>query len=264
MATFGLKAALLSAGRLMPERARRAIVNMGFNLDRAHFDSLAHHYSFLPHMAHGLAFLRDRGLEPRGILDIGAFEGDWTRLARSVWPRSPVMMFEANEAKLPRLRTLASDDGITLQPALLGATSGQEVTFHVMESGSSVFEEHSPHRRTSVVQRLTALDDLVGDDVHPDLIKIDVQGYELEVLRGGEKTLARAKAVLIELSLLEINEGTPLLHEVLPFMAERGFLSYDILEVHRRPLDNAMNQIDVLFVPAGSPLRADKRHYAES
>ena len=95
-----------------------------------------------------------------------------------------------------------------------------------------------------------------------DFIKIDVQGYELEVLRGGKETLTKAQAILIELSLIEINAGAPLLDEALSFMKAAGFVAYDILEIHRRPLDGAMNQIDVLFVREESLLRADKRHWA--
>jgi hypothetical protein len=68
--------------------------------------------------------------------------------------------------------------------------------------------------------------------------------------------------MIIELSLIEINAGAPLLDEALSFMRGAGFVAYDILEIHRRPLDGAMNQIDILFLREDSPLRADKRHWA--
>jgi len=45
-------------------------------------------------------------------------------------------------------------------------------------------------------------------------------------------------------------------------MTTIGFVAYDILEVHRRPLDRALNQIDIVFVRNDSPLIADKRHFA--
>jgi hypothetical protein len=128
-----------------------------------------------------------------------------------------------------------------------------------MESGSSVFEENSPLQRQSVPVKQNRLD---AFRLAAEFIKIDVQGYELEVLRGGMETLAQAEAALIELSLIEINNGCPLLHEALAFMKHAGFVAYDILELHRRPLDGAMNQIDVLFLREDSPLRADKRHWA--
>jgi hypothetical protein len=112
------------------------------------------------------------------------------------------------------------------------------------------------------VLKQTTLDSVTAATSAVEFIKMDVQGYELEVLQGGARTLAGAQAVLIELSLIEINEGAPLLHDALSFMKAAGFVTYDILELHRRPLDGAMNQIDVLFVREDSPLRADKRHWA--
>jgi hypothetical protein len=139
---------------------------------------------------------------------------------------------------------------------------GAAVTFHIMESGSSVFEEHSGVERRPLRLKQGTLDSITNGIDTVDFIKIDVQGYELEVLKGGMRTLARAQAILIELSLIEINEGAPLLDEALSFMRAAGFVAYDVLEIHRRPLDGAMNQIDILFVREESPLRADKRHWA--
>jgi hypothetical protein len=49
---------------------------------------------------------------------------------------------------------------------------------------------------------------------------------------------------------------------LLGFMKGLGFVTYDILEIHRRPLDKALSQIDFLFVREQSPLIADKRHFA--
>ena len=77
-------------------------------------------------------------------------------------------------------------------------------------------------------------------------------------MSGASRLLATASAVLLEVSLIEINKGAPLIHDVLPFMKERGFLSYEITNIHRRHLDGAMNQIDILFVREDSPLIANK------
>jgi len=60
--------------------------------------------------------------------------------------------------------------------------------------------------------------------------------------------------------MIEIDEGAPLLHEVTRFMAECAFIASEIFEIHRRPLDSAMSQIDVIFVRKGSKLLADRRY----
>nr|WP_283937765.1 FkbM family methyltransferase [Sphingomonas hankyongi] len=202
------------------------------------------------------------GFDPRGILDVGAFEGNWTKLARSIWPRARITMIEGNDQKLELLKKVGLSAEAHLELVLLGADDDQEVQFSVMESGSSVYAEHSPVERKSVVKKTKRLDSVIDGGEPIDLIKIDVQGYELEVLRGGPAILERTEAVLIEISLIEINEGAPLLHEVVQFMADNGFLTFDVLELHRRPLDGAMNQLDILFLKETSALRSDKRHWA--
>jgi FkbM family methyltransferase len=242
----------------LPQRAKRALVNLAFNLDRDQFQNLATQYLYAPDMLRGLRFAQARGLNPKAILDIGAYEGNWTKMAKSVWPSAKVTMIEANTDKVSLLRSDAELYDATIIESLLGSEE-KTVPFYVMESGSSVLEENSPLERQLVHLTQRPLDDF---GLEPDFIKIDVQGYELEVLRGGVQTLSKASAVVIELSLIEINKDCPLLDEALSFMRERGFVAYDVLELHRRPLDGAMNQLDVLFIPEDSPLRADKRHYA--
>ena len=53
------------------------------------------------------------------------------------------------------------------------------------------------------------------------------------MLRGGTRTLASADAVVLEASIVEEYKGSPLIHEVIAFMAERGFLLYDVCTVWR-------------------------------
>jgi FkbM family methyltransferase len=235
---------------------------LGFNLDRGQFQRLASEYLFAPDMHFGLHAFAKRGFTPTTVLDIGAFEGNWTKMAMEIWPAARFALIEANPQKAAALRHDAELKDVVVIESLLGAAEAPDVTFYLMESGSSVLEERSGVERKPVKLKQRTLDLVTQDLAGADLIKIDVQGYELEVLRGGKETLAKAQAVLIELSLIEVNAGAPLLDEALSFMRAAGFVAYDILEIHRRPLDGAMNQIDVLFVREESPLRADKRHWA--
>lgn len=246
--------------RALPAGVKRKIFHLGFNLDLPEFERFAHDYANAPSMGLGLRRLKARGLKPRRILDIGAYEGNWSLLAHEIWPDADIVMFEANEDKKPRLEAVAGRCNARLHVQLLGEESGQEVVFHVMESGSSVLEENSPLDRTERRVKVRSLDDLLGAEV-PDFVKIDVQGYELAVLRGGSRALAAAEAVLLEVSLLQINKGAPLLAEVVSFMDAAGFQVADILEIHRRPLDGATNQVDLLFLRRGSALVSDTRHF---
>ncbi len=93
----------------------------------------------------------------------------------------------------------------------------------------------------------------------PDLLKIDVQGHELEVLRGAEKSIENTEVCLLEVSLLDLGFNGPLLSEVISFMDARNFQAYDISQFMRRPYDMALFQIDMFFVKKTSSLLASKR-----
>jgi FkbM family methyltransferase len=247
--------------RCLPCRVKRSLFHLSYHLARGEFERFAHHYAHAPHMELGLTGLARR-FPPATMVDVGAFEGGWSGMVRRIWPASRMVMVEPNVAKQPALRELAAALPATLHCELLGARDGEQVSFHVMESGSSVLAERSGVPRTMETRTLRTLDALLGSPEGPVLLKIDAQGYELRILEGAPKLLARAEAVLLEVALIEINEGAPLLHDVVAFMKAREFVAYDVLEIHRRPLDGALNQVDVLFVREQSALIADKRHYA--
>src|SRR6185295_19143894 len=80
----------------------------------------------------------------------------------------------------------------------------------------------------------------------PDLIKLDVQGYELEVLKGAPECLGAVKAVLTEVSFLEYYHGQCLFHEVVAYLA-----GFDLLVAAfgvNTPTGTVVNQTDVLFM----------------
>jgi|GEM_PF-6087469 len=81
-----------------------------------------------------------------------------------------------------------------------------------------------------------------------DFLKLDVQGYEMKILKGGGDILDRVEFILLEASLQPLNAGAPLVDEILTFMRARGFLMYDICSFSRRPPQRLLSQIDLLMV----------------
>jgi hypothetical protein len=136
------------------------------------------------------------------------------------------------------------------------------VPFYEQESASSVLPESAKTGQPSTDLSMQTLDEAVSNTgfAAPDFVKVDVQGYELEVLKGGRKALQSAEAALLEVNLLEIYEGAPLLHEAICFMANEGFRAYDVCTLYRRPLDRALWQMDIIFARDGSPLVSSKRY----
>jgi FkbM family methyltransferase len=206
------------------------------------------------------ARLRDQGFSPNGIIDVGAHKGDWIRSVRQIFPDPPALSVEAREEQRASLSLACSElSGVQFAIALLGSEPRSAVEFQVHGTGSSMFAERSDASRTTRQMQMRTLDDVVSADGRlkpPIFLKLDIQGAELEVLRGAEKTLSLSEIVQIEVALLKYNEGAPLSAEVVAFMDAKGFAVYDIAGFIR-PTGTDLVQIDILFARKTSRLRRD-------
>ena len=138
-----------------------------------------------------LRSMKKRGFSPKTIIDVGAYEGEWTRAVRMVFPESTVLMIEAQPEKEAYLRRVKDyhPGRVDYTISLLGAEDRDEAPFYITSgafgnsTGSSVFEEESNVPRAAVSLPMRTLDTLleargVRDAV--SLLKLDVQGYEIE------------------------------------------------------------------------------------
>ena len=215
----------------------------------------------VPNIFTSLERLKKNGFEPFHILDIGAFEGEWSRLTSKIFPNSSILMFEALAKKKKNLDTLCSiNSKLSYSINVLGSTTGI-IQFSEIETASSVLEEKVVSQTRSLREMTTLNEELPKRNIQKvDLIKLDVQGYEMEILKGFSNYLPNTDVVLAEVSLLDLHKGVPLIREFLNFMYEYDFVVYDICSTDlKRPLDDALWQTDLMFVKENSVFRQDKR-----
>ena len=175
--------------------------------------------------------VRDMGINPNAILDIGAHTGQFHSWSKRVWPDVGVFMIEANPLHESHLDKLAMMNGDNYLIAALGDEE-REVTFYTRSDkphteGNSYYKEANYWDIPQLVQesktKLKKLDNMFEDDATFELIKIDTQGSELDILKGGEELVKRALAVVLEVSLIEYNEGAPSAEETINYMNKIGF-----------------------------------------
>ena len=129
--------------------------------------------------------------------------------------------------------------------------------------GSSLFS-FNVNGTTNTPERMVpvrTIDSLLaeGKIAPPQLVKIDVQGYELNVLNGGTKLFETTEVFILEVSLFEFLPGMPVVHQVVDYMTRRHYVLFDIAGHLRRPHQADLGQLDLVFVRQDSPLCASKR-----
>jgi len=195
---------------------------------------------------------------PAVIYDIGANIGTWTCLAKSIFPSSRIEAFEPLGQHFEKFKqwTAPWPDDVRLHACALGPVE-RTATMHVMDfsdassllalstEGSREFRLQ-PTAETSVP--VVPLDLLIAREklLSPDLIKLDVQGYELEVLHGATAALRTARAVLCEVSFHEYYTGQPLFPDILAFLRSHGFALHALGE--SLALGAPLVQADALFL----------------
>lgn len=197
-----------------------------------------------------LDFWKAHGFEPKVIYDIGANKGEFARDMKRNFPLAHIECFEANEDNQGDLQEFSH------HILLLGDTVKENIPFYKIKDGyntgdSMYLEVSSAFREgnyTTVFKKMSTLDILIKEKnlQIPEFLKLDVQGAELDILRGSEATLPHVKWIQMECSLHRWNAGAPMMEDCFAFMKERGFVPVDILEHHILP-GNYLGQVDVLF-----------------
>ena len=180
-----------------------------------------------------LEIMKNAGIAPKVIYDIGANVLHWTGEAKQIWPNAKYVAFDA----MPAAKFLYEQDKVDHAIELLSDTDGKSLNFYLNEmapAGNSYYKENSivnpsadhffneSHRVTMTAKTLDTVVKEKGFPA-PDLIKIDVQGAEIDVLKGAVETLKSVTDIILEGQVVEYNKGAPLKDQVISYVESIGF-----------------------------------------
>ena len=189
----------------------------------------------------------EQDFSPTKILDIGANIGHWTKSVKEIWPDADYTCIEAGPKYEKHLKEICHNCYI----AVLG-DGNKEIKMYLREidkgskkkvtytKGATVFGIFKNYE----VRQMQTLDELVGKDAQFDLIKQDVQGAEIMIMRGAPEIFARAKYVIQEVNKTKDKKfpGIPSENEMDEFMFELGFDHNKVIE-HKENV----HQIDKIY-----------------
>ena len=210
------------------------------------------------HVFHHISNLRKLGFKPGLIIDGGAYIGDWTKNVRMIFPDSTFIMIEAQTSKQDILQNLTRQyDNVNLEIALMGDGEKDEVEFFEMETGSSIYNENTHHNRKKVSLKMRTLDSIVEKyPIQGDcFLKLDVQGAEIDILKGAVRLLKRTEVIMLEVSTLNYNENAPQFADVVKFMKDIGYVLFDMCDENRIVENEVLFQMDLIFVKEFGEIR---------
>jgi FkbM family methyltransferase len=203
--------------------------------------------------------LRSEGID--AVLDVGANAGQYAQRLRAAGYTGRIVSFEPlAEAFAALQRAAAADPRWDARRLALGDADG-EGAIHVAANSwsSSLLDMGERHlasapesayistEQVATARLDTIWDDVVGAEERP-FLKLDVQGFELHVLRGASARLDRLVGVQAELALVHLYEGDSLWRDVVAYLDSHGFELAGLEPGFEDPQTGRMLQVDGIFL----------------
>ena len=198
------------------------------------------------------------------VADVGAHVGTYPLELRRDGYKGRIASFEPMESTFGQLAARAAEDPLWSCRRVAVSDRSGELELHVAgnEQSSSLLameEAHvsaaptSAYVRSETVPALTLDEALAPEEPYERLfVKIDVQGAEMGVLAGADRSLERAVALELELSLVPLYVGGPLYREVIDHLEGRDFELFGLHPMFSDPRTGRVLQMDGLFVRRGA------------
>jgi len=191
-------------------------------------------------------FIKKNSIPINVVYDIGAYNGEWINNYSKIFKNAKCFLFEANEHHKDELNKTPHK-----AYCVLLSDEEKEISFYSKNNtGDSYYREMTGFYDKDIPKVIMSqkLDNFCLKNNIPDadFIKIDTQGSELDILRGGINALSKAKIVLLECPVLKYNLGAPKFDDYIDFMESNNFYPSDIIQRHF--LDFKLIQMDIMFV----------------
>ena len=184
-------------------------------------------------------------------LDIGANIGQFYYKFKEFFPKSYIYLIEANPYCTQYLNKTNAEYKITALSDTVKVLPFYTVKNKLFTKGASFYPEAgyetAPEETILKLYLTTSTLDIEFKDQTFNLIKMDVQGSELDIIKGGTALIQRANYLLIEVSFIEYNKGSPLVREVLEELEKLNFFVVDVIDEHHAPNSDQLVQVDLLF-----------------
>ncbi|MBC7887153.1 MAG: FkbM family methyltransferase [Ferruginibacter sp.] len=218
-------------------------------------------------MGRSLMHLRSLNYAADVIVDVGA--GSGTEPLLTAFPQAEFILVEPLIEFLPGLEQLKEKFNIRKIIIAAAGTIAMDITLNVHPDlyGSSLLNENEgPYADGTprIISMMKLKDEIIHlNPAKHNILKVDVQGSELDVLQSAEDLLNVFDVIILEVSFFNFLKNAPDFASVIKYMDDKNYVVYDMFDFHTRPLDNALAQADILFVKRDGQFRTT-HNYADA
>ena len=216
-------------------------------------------YSQERNMEYSLRHLKSLRYDVNCIVDVGA--GCGTEPLLSVFPDAEYILIEPLEEFYSQLEMLKLKYNVKKIVSAAVGTQSTDVILNVHPDlyGSSLLKENEgpgADGEPRTVKTIKLKNEIAHlNNQQNNILKVDVQGAELDVLKSAYEFLHVFHVIILEVSFFKFQKNAPEFSEVINFMNDNEYVLYDIFDLTVRPLDNALAQADILFVKKDGKFR---------
>lgn len=194
------------------------------------------------------------------VLDVGANKGQFARKVRNIGYEGKILSFEPlNEVYEELMINSLNDKKWDIHPKCAVGNSNSDILINVSKNFASssvlnILDEHlnsagdSKYINSYTVNQIKLDDIKIEKDYNSIFLKIDVQGYELDVLKGAEQLLKNVSLIKVEISFTKLYQDSTNWKSLIDFLFQKGFEIWDIENGFRNPNNFKLLQSDIILV----------------
>lgn len=196
---------------------------------------------------------------PYTVIDVGVAEGTPELYAAFPHTKHRYLLIEASPLYRDVVLRLGASMGAVVENVFCGSHNGREDFIPRTESAAAKGSKYSRKSERSpdrVSVASATLDSLLGTHHLPGpyILKIDVEGAELDVLFGAKNTLDFVEAIIIETPIMLRMSGSSSFGDIVTVLTERGFALFDIAEMSYNSRNRFLNLANGIFIKKNNPL----------
>ena len=168
---------------------------------------------------------------------------------KKIFPNSTYHLIEANPYCEEDIKSLNVNYSISALSDKIETKDFYISNTNTKSTGNSFYKENTQFfsENKSIKLQTTLLDQLLQNKQF-DLVKIDTQGSEIDIIKGGISIISNAKAVIVEVSYEQYNLGSPHINSVLEFLSNIGFEKVELIQKIFHPETKQHIQDELLFI----------------